>query len=250
MQVRWLTAVIDLPASQFEAGAAFWSAVTGSTVTAMRGESGEFVSLLPRDGDPYLCLQRLGSGADGVHLDIHVEDVRGAVQRARNLGAVVVEAGGVAVMASPAGLPFCIVTHHGESSRPTPVRLADVAVLADQVCVDIPASGYSDECAFWADLTGWAHHPGALPEYSYLARPTGIPLRLLLQRLGTEDTGAHARAHLDFACGEDGDEVVDRHQRLGASVQRRERYWTTMTGPDGSIYCLTSRDPATGTRAY
>lgn len=250
MQVRWLTAFVDLDDSAFEVGKAFWAAATGADALPARGQHAEFVTLVPTDGDPYLRLQRLGGGPCGVHLDIHVENVRAAEQRARDLGAVLVEDDDVTVMASPAGLPVCIVAHHGECNRPTPVQLGDAPVLVDQVCVDIPASEYSDECAFWAELTGWAHHPGVLPEFSYLARPTGMPLRLLLQRLGTNDPASRARAHLDFACGEHVDEVADRHEQLGATVQQQEQYWTTMIAPAGSIYCLTSRDPVSGTRVY
>ena len=58
MTVKWLTAFLDFPAASFETGATFWSRVTGSSVSAARGERGQFATLIPPEGDPFLRLQQ------------------------------------------------------------------------------------------------------------------------------------------------------------------------------------------------
>jgi Glyoxalase-like domain len=112
--------------------------------------------------------------------------------------------------------------------------------LVDQVCLDITPDGYDVEAAFWAELTGWERRAGARPEFEYLVRPHGIPLRLLLQRLDDARQPA-CGAHLDLACDE-----VSRHLDLGASVERRTADWVTLRDPAGLAYCITRRDPGTG----
>ena len=150
-------------------------------------------------------------------------------------------------MSSPGGMAFCIVGHHGEAVRPSAVTEPDGSrSLVDQVCIDVPATAYEAETAFWAALTGWEPRTGVPEEFTYLVRPPGMPLRLLLQRLGEDDPGLTVRAHLDVACGPHVDEIATRDERRGATVQRRERFWTTMSDPVGLAYCLTSRDPVTG----
>lgn len=150
-------------------------------------------------------------------------------------------------MSSPAGLAFCVVPHQGERQRPGPTTLdGGVSYSVDQVCIDTAHDRFDEEAEFWAALTGWELKPGALPEFSYLVRPSGGPVRLLLQRLGIEDVGP-TRAHLDLACGDQIDAAVLAHEELGASVVQAHRWWTTMRDPTGLAYCLTRRDPITGT---
>src|SRR3954469_3700280 len=60
--VSWVTAFLDLPPAVHEAGTRFWAAVTGYAVSPARGDDGEFTTLLPPVGDPYLKLQRTGAG--------------------------------------------------------------------------------------------------------------------------------------------------------------------------------------------
>lgn len=123
MVVRWLTAFIDRPSASFDSAARFWSAVTGSTLSPPRGEAGEFASLIPRDGDPYVRVQRVTEGQGTSHLDVHVDDIKAFAPRAVAAGAD--EQGGydVVVLRSPAGLPWCVVGHHGERVRPAPSRI-------------------------------------------------------------------------------------------------------------------------------
>jgi len=80
-----------------------------------------------------------------------------------------------------------------------------------------------------------------------LTRPPGMPLRFLLQRLGEEDGSATARAHLDLASGGDVAALAAEQVAMGAQVVRETPYWTTLTDPGGLSYCLTRRDPLTGT---
>jgi hypothetical protein len=244
--VRWLTAFIDRTASSFGAAARFWCAVTHSSLSPPRGVTREFATLLPPDGDPYLRVQRVAEGSGGTHLDLHVDDIASFARRAEASGAVrQVDHDDVVVLRSPAGLPWCVVGHDGESVRPTP-RPAGTdghRHLVDQVCIDIPRARYDEECAFWSDLTGWEIRDSSLrSEFRYLVRPEGMPLRLLLQR--REDEGP-ARAHLDLSSDDVG-AVVAHHEMLGAVIVDEFPLWTVMEDPAGLPYCITARDPDTG----
>ena len=245
--VRWLTAFVDIAAARHDATVRFWRAATGSDLSPARGQFDEFATLVPPDGDAYLRVQRVREGDGGIHLDVHVDDVTVAADAAVEFGATVVHRAGHAVMRSPAGFVFCVVPHHDEPVRPAPVVGPDDATsLVDQLCIDVPTARFDDECAFWAALAGWELRSGALAEFAVLVRPPSQPLRVLLQRLGPDDGGDVARAHLDLACGVHVDAVTAWHERLGATVVRRERYWTTLSDPAGFAYCLTARDPVSG----
>lgn len=181
-----------------------------------------------------------------MHVDLEVDDVTGASERARSLGAAVLaDRGTLVVCQSPGGLALCLV-----QARPTgparQVREGQPSLL-DQVCLDIPADRYAAELAFWTRLTGWAP-PRPAPDGSGLlplARPDGIPLRLLTQRLG--DADGPVTAHVDLACG-DRAEQTRLHELLGARVESVHEGWTVLRAPGGSRYCLTERDPRTGLR--
>jgi Glyoxalase-like domain len=214
--VRWTTAFIDLTADAFVRLTAFWEAVTGFSLSPTRGVADEFATLVPDGGDAFLRVQRLGRGASGCHLDLHTGDVDGLAARARRLGADLVSPGPpVVVLSSPAGLIFCAVGHHGEQQRAAPrIWPGGHRSLVDQVCIDIPAERFGPECAFWEALTGWEHRTGSRPELHHLARPGGMPLRFLLQRLD-HTTAGRATAHLDLACTDVAAERR-RHEALGA----------------------------------
>lgn len=246
MTIRWVTAFLDLPAAAAESGTGFWGAVAASTPSARRGERGEFRTLLPADGDPCLRVQVVVDGPGGVHLDLHVDDVEVLAARAVELGAEVVARPGHVVLRSPGGLLLCAVGHHGETIPPAPVPLGASATRVDQVSIDVPAPDFDRECRFWAELTGWELRASRLSEFAALERPPGIPWRLLLQRLGPDDAGGAARAHLDVACGPEVDAAIAHHVSLGALRGADGVVWTTMTDPAGLAYCLTRRDPLTG----
>ncbi len=241
MGVRWLTAFLDTPRGD-QAAAAFWARVTGSTISSTRGEHDEYTTLLPADGDAYLRLQDVPDGAARTHLDVHVDDVRTELPRVLTLGAqLTADHLEFVVLRSPGGYAFCLVPDEGEAVRPTPAAWpVGRRSLVDQLTFDIPAEAFDTEAAFWAALTGWDLHVGSLPEFAYLARPAGIPLRLLLHRLG--EPAGPVRAHLDLACDDVAAEVA-RHEDLGAVVVRRTQVWTTLRDPAGRDYCVTPRTP-------
>jgi len=221
----WITAFLDLPASSYDDGVAFWSAVTGCTLSPSRGADGEFATLVPPAGEPFLKVQRIGSEVPGVHLDVHSAE------------------GSWEVRSSPGGFPFCLNTVAG-GERPAPVRWSsEHTSLVDQVCLDIPPEAYDDECAFWAELTGWELAPTSAPYMQQLVRPPGMPLRMLLQR--RDEGEGPVRAHLDLATT-DREAEVARHVALGAGVDGGGPRWTRLRDPAGALYCVTDRDPVTG----
>ncbi|MFJ9633357.1 VOC family protein [Streptomyces sp. NPDC101175] len=240
MTIRWTYAFVDRPHAVLDPARAFWTAVTDTRLSEPRGTEGEFVTLLAEGADPCVKMQGVGSGPGGAHLDFCAEDVPAFVDRALRLGADAVSAhDGWSVLRSPAGQLFCAVPWHGESVRPPVV---DGSRL-DQVSLDIGPGSYDAEVAFWsALLPDWASLPGALPEFHVLRPPSGLPIRVLLQRLGADRPAA---AHLDLACA-DIDATGARHERLGARAVARGTHWTVMRDPVGGVYCLTGRDPETG----
>ena len=153
---------------------------------------------------------------------------------------LVAEHDGWAVLRTPAGVPFCVVPWAGESVRPPVVRGSRL----DQVCLDLPPSAFDAEVAFFGALQdGWASAPGSRPEFHVLRPPAGLPVRILLQRLGEERPPS---AHVDLACA-DIAATRARHEELGAAFVADGAHWTVLRDPAGGVYCLTARDPGTGT---
>ena len=239
----WVTAFLEFPASSFDAATSFWQAVTGSGLSEFRGNR-EAATLLPRDGDPYLKVRRI-DGPGGIQLDLHTDDMAGLFDRARECGAegLLREGGDFSPMTSPGGYPFRIVIHPAGQSVPSPVPWWGGTSMVDQVCLDMPASLHERETRFWADLTGWEHLDGRFPEFSSLERPADQPLRLLLQRLDSND--GPVRAHLDLSSADRVAEVV-RHRSLDAELVHDTGNWTVLRDPAGLEYCVTDRDPASG----
>lgn len=249
--IAWITAFLDVPGERFDTATWFWTAVTGSTLSTRRGDHCEFVTLIPSEGDAFLRAQIAASGSGRVHLDLHTDDISGVVGSAVAWGARIVDDRGYVVLTSPAGVPFCVVAHHGEAVRPSAHSLgASPPALVDQVCIDVPFDQHDNEVAFWAGLTGWEARPSsARPEFTVLTRPPAMPLRLMLQRLGPDDPSTLARCHLDLAAGPDAallGDVAAEHERHGAVIDRVEAKWITMVDPAERSYCITARDPATG----
>lgn len=240
IDVRWMWAFLDTPRPLAQRSWAYWSQVTGWSVSAPRGEHGEFATLLPTDGDPWVKVQAVGDGAGGIHLDLDVDDVRAAADEATRLGAVEIgtlgEPESVVIMRSPGGLVYCLTTWQGDSVQ---VRRGQPELI-DQVCLDLPASGHDAESTFWERLTGWTWRPTDVQEFSCLDRPDGIPLRLLFQRLG--ETDGPVRAHVDLACV-DRPATQARHVQAGAEVVVVREFWTVLRDPVGRVYCLTDRNP-------
>ena len=244
MSPDWITAFLDFAPAGFDDGVRFWSSVTGYDVSPPRGDADEFATLVPGDGDAFLRVQRLGEGADRIHLDLHVPDPRAAADRALTLGATEVANHGYVELRSPGGFPFCFVPHH-ESTRPRATTWpGGHSSLLDQVCLDITGSSYDSESRLWRELTGWEERASAVSgDFHALLRPVAHPFRLLLQRL--HDPTGVVRAHLDWATTDRAAEV-SRHVALGAAVSGSFTHWTVLTDPLGREYCITVRDPETG----
>ncbi len=240
----WISAFLDLEADHHAAGQTFWAAATGYDVSPARGDDAEFTTLLPADGDAMLRVQRRSEGASRLHLDLHVADPRAAADRAVELGAAeVADPGlGYVVLTSPAGLTFCLVTHPA-SVRPVAASWDGGSSLVDQVCLDVPPSAHGVELGFWASLTGFVASPARLSQFTRLRGPDSQPIRFLVQRL--DDEGP-AGAHLDLASTDRAAEVA-RHEALGAAVVFEGDVWTVLLDPGGLRYCVTGRDPTTGT---
>ena len=233
--VRWITAFIDTVEDRADPAEVFWSRVTGQVVSARRGRRSEFATLLPDDGDPFLKLQRsIQSTPGGLHLDLHSDDPDALAMRAEMLGASASYLDGYVVCGSPGGMTFCIVDHPG-TRRPSPQRWPGGRSLVDQVCLDIPPSGFDAECSFWQQLTGWDLAPER-DGFRRLARPDGLPIALLLQRL--QDEQSVVTGHLDLG-SDDADAEAARHVALGAREVRRMPGWTTLVDPAGRTYCVT-----------
>ena len=242
-----MSGFFNFPASKFDEGVRFWGAVTGSTISKHRSWSQSSATLLPQFGDAYLGARRVEHDSGGFHLDLLVDDVDETSRSAVGLGASALEVrtGVSSTLVSPAGVMFSVVRKDGERQRPPPhSSAAGSRSIVDQVCVDIGPAHYADEAAFWTKLTGWERRRGALPEFEYLARQPQMPFRLLLQRLDEEDPdGGHL--HLDIACDDVEREKI-RHESLGAVTIRIMPFWTTLIDPGGLTYCITSRNPDTG----
>jgi len=244
MTVRWVWLFLDLPEREFEVALAFWRGVARSDVSAWRGDYREFATLLPAEGDPWLKVQRVG-GEGGVHLDLDVDEpLPVAAERAVRLGAAVVgDLGDVVVCRSPGGFVFCLTPWSPEQTSRGQVR-AGAESLVDQVCLDIPSSGYAAELDFWSQLTGWpVDDPDPDDEFARLAWSQGMPVRFLLQRL--EDDEGPVRGHVDLSALDRAAEV-ERHRGLGAREEGPGDGWTVMRGPAGHRYCVTDRQPSTG----
>jgi hypothetical protein len=105
---RVLKVVIDAPADLHDRELAFWQGALGQELPEIY--SAEYHGAFLRGSDLMLLMQRLGSGAPRVHLDIHSDDVDAEVARLEGLGAKrVQEVETWWVMRDPAGLPFCVL---------------------------------------------------------------------------------------------------------------------------------------------
>lgn len=247
MEIRWLSAFVDLGPESFDRGAEFWRRVSDTRRSARRGSTDEFATLVPETGGAYLRVQRVDSlDGVGIHLDLHVESVPQAAAAAEGLGAspqtAFADVHDHIVLRSPGGYRFCFVEHDGERVVPEPVA-APYPHRVDQVCLDIAPDAYEEECAFWAQLTEWPLTQSALAEFRSLERPDRIPLRILLQRRDSAPDGARAHAHLDVACGDHMEEIADAHVALGATRLGRIKRWLPMRDPVGNLYCITPRTP-------
>jgi hypothetical protein len=106
--------VIDVDGGETDHGGvlAFWEGATGQTLTHFDRYPEYHGAELPGTGIG-LLVQRIGSGPNRVHVDIHTDDVAAEVVRLEQLGAQRVEEHEHwTVMRDPAGLLFCVVVDH------------------------------------------------------------------------------------------------------------------------------------------
>lgn len=246
MSIRWLTATLDVPDDCFDPACRFWEEATAMNAAGERDGENRTV-LNPASGDAFLAMRPVSDGIGGCHIVLHADDPDEVAERAVRLGARVQRPGPYGTwMRSPAGLLFAITTWGGESRRAPPSSwTAGQDSLVDQVCIDTPPDAFIIESDFWAEINRSQHLAGVRAEFRYVPRATGMPLRLLLQRLDDAAAGA-ARSHLDLACNDRAAEVR-RHVALGATVAYEGPVWTTLRDPASIAYCITDRDPATGT---
>ena len=244
--IRWFSVFADVPASLLDEACTFWSAVTGARPGPAAGDAGQYIPLVPPDGDRYLWLQRVDRAEPGWHLDLHLADPADGARSAQDLGAKLTrDDGDLVVLSTPAGLPFCLVAEEpGRIRTPSaPGSWPEGRSAFDQLCLDLPARAFESECDFWAELTGWPRlgRRDDTPEFDRLDVPTELPVQLLLQRLGEDDTGG-IHAHADLSADDRATEVA-RHEALGARVVRVTDGWTTLSDPVGLVYCVTDRRP-------
>ncbi|MFF0544554.1 VOC family protein [Nocardia thailandica] len=248
--IRWMWVFLDRPAAAFDDCVRFWSTVTGSAVSAPRGEHGEFVTLLPPAGTPWLKLQAVGD-AGGVHLDLDVDDIPVAIDAVVTLGGRLIgDRDGYAVMESPAGQTFCLTPfQHAAAPDATGTAVPPVsppfvapdgtASRVDQVCLDLAAGAIDGDRAFWSALTGRPATPSPLPEFTRLRSGFPFPLDLLIQRL---DAPRPAGAHPDLS-STDPAATAAWHESLGATRVSDGDRWIVLRDPGDALYCVTSRDP-------
>ena len=235
----WIQVFLDTPADGFDDAVAFWSAVTGWRPSQRRGEDGQFLTLLPAAGTAYVKMQAV-EGPAGLHLDLDSADRATSIDLARELGATTAWTyHDVEVMRSPGGFAFCHTLVDGATSLER-----DGSTILDQVCLDIPSNAWDAEVAFWRDLTGRELQEATAPGFARLHVPDQP--RILLQRLGEPD--GPVRAHPDLATADRAGDT-ERHVDLGARVRGVHAFWTVLVAPGGQVYCLTDRDPSTGTVA-
>lgn len=241
MSPTWITAFLDFAPDHHQPGVGFWQAATGSALSAPRGDAEEFATLVPPDGDSYLKVQRRRVGDDRVHLDLHVPDPRAAADAAAVAGAIEIVDRGFVVMSSPGGIVLCFVDHPA-SRVPAPTAHPDgSSARVVQVAIDVPRASYDAELSFWKAVTGWTEQSSSVSaDFRFLVPPVGLPVRLLLQRLGEDD--GPARAHLDWGTTDRAAET-ERHLALGARVLAVHPHWTVLVDPLGRSYCLTEQSP-------
>lgn len=235
----WLTAFLDFPASEFDAGSAFWSRATGFGISVARGEFGEFATLTPPAGDDYLRLQRLGTGPTRLHLDVHVTALWDAAATAESLGAELLDdsSHSYLVWRSPGGIVFCLV---GQPAAQIP----DAAVWSGhrsrvhEVCWDVPRARFPAEMDFWQRLLPgeWIWQDSA--EASTRAGGEyALALRLQPAEIAREVVG---HLHLET----DGREAeVARLVAAGAVVRSVRTHQTMLETPGGVPLCVLDLRP-------
>lgn len=237
----WLTVFLDFPASEFDAGVAFWRDGTGYALSPPRGDLAEFASLAPAVGDPFLKVQRLGDGPTRLHLDLHVADPWASAEAAEANGAVLVAESphGHFVLRSPAGFTFCLVAHPA-GSVPAAVAWPDGhRSRVSRFCLDVPRKRYAAEVEFFQRLLGGWWLEVEQPETAlYPAGDGPLDVRLQPAELATEVT-----SHLHIVT-DDRTAEVERLVELGAIERASRSSKSILEVPGGTALCVVAREAA------
>jgi Glyoxalase-like domain len=242
-RLDWMHVFVDVPTDRGEVTRDFWARALAWERGRPWEANPEFTSLLPPEGDSYVHVQEVDDEAR-VHLDVVVDDLDEARDRAVGLGAGTgTRTQRWQVMRSPGGLPFCLCREPSAGVRPPGTRHGDghKSRLA-QLCIDAPDAVFDDELAFWQRLTGWSVDKGGRPEFTGLVGPASAPMKLLMQRLGADDAGTTTRAHIDLG-SDDIDAEADRLVGLGARYVDRYPGWALLVDPAGLPFCVTGNSP-------
>lgn len=241
--VQWVDCIIDTPAESAGRARSFWAAAIGWEIGEPWPDHPEFVSLEPPTGPSHVHVQVI-DGPARVHVDLSVPDIDVEAQRHVALGATTgTRAEEWQVMASPGGLPYCLIRESRQVTRATATRWPDGhATSLIQVCIDSPEALHDREVAFWVELTGWELRASDSPEFGGKIYPSDGPLHFLFQRLGPEDKATHTRAHIDLA-SDDVPGDVTRLTELGASLIGPGDGWVALRDPNGMPFCLTEQSP-------
>ena len=223
----------------------FWSQALGLELGGRWPGHPEFRSWEQPGTESYVHLQ-VGDHGPRVHIDLEVDHIGAAAARCQDLGAELRHPGdGWQTMSSPGGLPFCLVSRATHETPPPATRGADGhRTRLVQICIDSPDAVHEAEVAFWRRVTGWRWVPSDRDEFAgKLFAPIGSSItRLLLQRLGRDDGGDQARAHIDLGT-DDVDAEAARLVQLGAEVAWPGDRWVAMTDPVGMLFCVTPNPP-------
>lgn len=241
--LEWVHVFIDVPPGRAEVARDFWSRALVWDRDHPWPDNPEFTSLLPARGSPYVHVQEVDD-EPRVHLDVVVDDLDEARNQVSDLGAQIgPRIQTWQVMRSPGGLPFCLCLEPVNGTRPpgTPHGDGHHSRLA-QVCIDAPAEVFEKELAFWKQVTGWEVSRSGRPEFVDLVGPSSAPLQLLLQRLGSDDTGTTTRAHIDLG-SDDRDAEAARLVDLGARYVEKFSGWILLLDPAGLPFCVTGKSP-------
>ncbi len=159
--MSWLHAVIDVPAAHHSAQAKFWAEALGWPPGSPWPGHPELRSFEPPRGTSYVHLHEI-DGSPRIHVHIESPDPEETASRAVELGAkLVAERERWRTLASPGGLPFCVLTA-GDHEPPEPTAWPQGhQTRLVQVCVDSPVAAHDREVTFWrALLPGrWVESP-------------------------------------------------------------------------------------------
>ena len=236
-----LHAVIDVPPGSLATTASFWSAALGWPAGEPWPAHPELRSFEPPSGDSYVHLQQI-DGAPRVHLDLEPASHDETVSQAVASGARIVHASSSwTALASPGGLPFCVLNVTSGPPPPPMTMPGGHRVRLVQVCIDSPRPLLDAEVRFWSSVLGGRWVQPAAPEFAAKWHDDeGSPLQLLFQELDEDD--GPVRAHLDIGTDDVRAEVA-RLDELGAAAVAAGRGWHVLRDPVGLPFCVTANSP-------